>query len=588
MFVFDNVLDKDVNLYEYELYKSNQVTGSFPNYTLVSNPTIYLTGNSGSNVFAVAVENSTDETSIRYYGRVRTKDTSNNYSSWSPLVLSDQDTPLIGNQYVASLTAAKITAGTIGAHQIILSQAGPQTNIAAPANMAILRSSDYDGSYNSNTSTWTNGSSGWIVAGDGHAEFSSASIRGGLKAGSVYINADNRWRRNADDTAASSEFKVGSSTKYLYFDGTDLTFTGNLSAAGGTFTGNLSAAGGTFSGALSGGTISIGSGNSIFKADTNGIYLGNATFASAPFGVTPGGALTATNANITGIINSTGGTIGDLSIQDGAIEYTDASGNHMRLGPQVWPTNNRRASIIVSQVSNFGDFTQILPTQIFTTGTVYANFVDSTFGRYQDLQVISLSPYSSASAYVYINSRTGIHFSASGLIKENFGVAIGYTNGSPGAGFYIIADNNSSTQGRITTTSPSDRRLKNNIQNITAETLNKIYSLNPKEYVLGDNYPIESLRGKKDIGLIADEVSDIFPDSVLMNSIERHIVHSYEKDGNSLTEEQMNLYGYGPYELQEDGIYRTAEYKQIDYVSFVPKLLAAIKDLNARVAELEQ
>ena len=80
-------------------------------------------------------------------------------------------------------------------------------------------------------------------------------------------------------------------TDKLTFDGTNLSITGN----------------GTFSGALSGGTISIGSGNSIFKADASGIYLGNATFGSAPFRVTPDGALTATNATISGTITVTGG-----------------------------------------------------------------------------------------------------------------------------------------------------------------------------------------------------------------------------------------------------------------------------------------
>lgn len=364
MFVFDNVLDKDVISYEYQLYKSDQVTGSFPNYSLINNPTIYLSGQSGSNVFSVAVENSTDVSNIRYYGRVRTKDTSNNYSSWSPLVRTDQDNPLIGNQYLSSITASKITAGTIGAHQIILSQAGPQTNIAAPANMAILRSSDYNGSYDSNTSTWTNGTSGWIVAGDGHAEFSSASIRGTLKAASVYIDPDNRWRRNNTDTAVSNEFKVGSSTKYLYFDGTNLTFTGNLSAAGGTFTGNLSgatitggsinigdgtfqvnssgeltatsgtfsgdlaSAGGTFTGALSGGTITIGSGGSIFKADSNGIYLGSSSFSTAPFKVDLSGVLTATNANINGSITASTGSIGGWIIESNKLRANTSDVNN--------------------------------------------------------------------------------------------------------------------------------------------------------------------------------------------------------------------------------------------------------------------
>jgi hypothetical protein len=298
MFFFDNVLDKDVVSYEYELYESSQVTGSFPNFSLISNPTIYSTGTSGSNVFTIAVENSTDVENIKYYGRVRTIDTSGNTSSWSPLVETDRDTPLIGDQYLASITAAKITAGTIGAHQIILSQAGPQSNFAAPANMAVLRSSDYDGTYDANTTTWTTGTDGWIIAGDGYAEFSSASIRGGLKAESVYINEDNRWRRNNTDTAVSDEFKVGSSTKYLYFDGTNLSFTGAINAT--TFTG---------------GSINIGNGT---------------------FQVNSSGAVTASSANITGTINATAGTIGSFEILGDDLTTGGNYPGSLRIGPSVW------------------------------------------------------------------------------------------------------------------------------------------------------------------------------------------------------------------------------------------------------------
>lgn len=49
-----------------------------------------------------------------------------------------------------------------------------------------------------------------------------------------------------------------------------------------------------------GGTIAIGTGNNIFKADTNGIYLGNATFSNAPFKVDMYGKVTASNIEITG------------------------------------------------------------------------------------------------------------------------------------------------------------------------------------------------------------------------------------------------------------------------------------------------
>ncbi len=171
---------------------------------------------------------------------------------------------MIDSAHIRNITASKITAGTINAHEIILKQQGAQTTITAPANMAILRSSNYNGSYNNSTSTWSSGTAGWVIGGDGYAEFGAAAIRGGLKASSVWIDTNNRWNRNAADTANVSEFKAGSATKYLYFDGTNLTFTGNLSAAGGTFSGDLSAAGGTFTGTLQGvdgtftGSISAG------------------------------------------------------------------------------------------------------------------------------------------------------------------------------------------------------------------------------------------------------------------------------------------------------------------------------------------
>jgi hypothetical protein len=119
----------------------------------------------------------------------------------------------------------------------------------------------------------------------------------------------------------NGKLSLKSSTNSLLWDGSNLTING-----GGTFSGALSAASGTFTGALSGGTISIGSGNSIFKADSNGIYLGNATFASAPFRVTPAGVLTATSGTFSGEIN--GGTIN--------IGGDDTSSFHVDSAGQMW------------------------------------------------------------------------------------------------------------------------------------------------------------------------------------------------------------------------------------------------------------
>lgn len=51
------------------------------------------------------------------------------------------------------------------------------------------------------------------------------------------------------------------------------------------------------------GNVTIGSGNTLFKADNNGISLGSSNFAYAPFKVNMSGKLTAYNADIKGIID---------------------------------------------------------------------------------------------------------------------------------------------------------------------------------------------------------------------------------------------------------------------------------------------
>lgn len=97
---------------------------------------------------------------------------------------------------------------------------------------------------------------------------------------------------------------------------------GSVEFNSGYFRGDISGASGTFTG-----SISIGSGNNIFKADSNGIYLGHATFASAPFRVTMAGALVATSATITGTITiSAGSGIANLS-DAGALAVLDVVGD---------------------------------------------------------------------------------------------------------------------------------------------------------------------------------------------------------------------------------------------------------------------
>lgn len=323
MFSFTAVNDIDLDSYAYELYDNELGEG-----------TPIETGRNKANVFTVSVQNSSlsipsGEVGIysasSYWGRVAVVNSAGIVGSFTELV-GGQPTPLIGDQYLDTLTAAKITAGTIGAHTITL----------AGAN-SIIQSSNY------NPSTPRESRQGWFIDGQGNAEFSSAAIRGTISAQSIYLNSNNRWGRNNANTADSNEFKVGTDTSYLFYD-----FANNKVE----FTG----------------TITIGSSNNVFKADNNGIYLGNATFGSAPFRVTPAGALTATSAAISGTVSSdnltaTGGVIAGWGI--------DASGFTKVSGPNTTRVFHNNTSS--------PDFSARFLAQVETGGDTYRTSLNSTF-----------------------------------------------------------------------------------------------------------------------------------------------------------------------------------------------------------------
>lgn len=190
MFVFDFSNETDIDKYEYELYDNSTGTG-----TPVSS------GFNSANVFSVAVPNSTDSVAKSYWGKVRSIDTSNNAGPWTSLVQTDQSTPLIDSQYINSLTASKITAGTIGAQTITL--AG--TN-------SIIKSNNYS------AANATFGGTGWKISGDGKAVFNDASIRSSLDIGedqgtsdatSFHVDVNgNMWLGANSSSLASAPFKV--------------------------------------------------------------------------------------------------------------------------------------------------------------------------------------------------------------------------------------------------------------------------------------------------------------------------------------------------------------------------------------------
>jgi len=148
----------------------------------------------------------------RFYWRVAAVDRAGNQGPWSNS--ANNSTILIPSAYISSLTADKITAGTIGVQVIKLS------------NSAGSRIESFDGT-------------SMVIRGDGSANFGNVTITGG--------------------------------------------------------------------------TLTVGSGSTIFKVDSAGNHWsGNAAFGSAPFQVSNAGALTATNANITGTFQT--GTASDYIV----------------------------------------------------------------------------------------------------------------------------------------------------------------------------------------------------------------------------------------------------------------------------------
>jgi len=135
-----------------------------------------------------------------------------------------------------------------------------------------------------------------------------------------------------------------------------------------------------------GGSIAIGSSNNIFKADANGIYLGNAAFGSAPFRVTMAGAVTASSITLTNASVGTGSTWTGNSISSAYIGNLDAgkittgSLSVARTDATNGATFNSNISgggTGTDQIGNNGYITNISGGTI-TTGTLNASVVSVT------------------------------------------------------------------------------------------------------------------------------------------------------------------------------------------------------------------
>jgi len=158
--------------------------------------------------------------------------------------------------------------------------------------------------------------------------------------------------------AGNPRFYVGNgTTQFLKFDGTDVSIGGSVTATSGTI-------GGFTVGATS---LIAGTGGTTVALDSGGInpaiYAGSSTPSTAPFRVTKAGALTATNAVITGVITIEGG-----------------SGGYANIGgiPTALSDVNSTEGTKLSGISNGADVTSSAVTSGVTLSTGSLNFQTSS------------------------------------------------------------------------------------------------------------------------------------------------------------------------------------------------------------------
>ena len=351
LFKYTDSTDEDISKYEYELYKQAQIQIVGGLNSIISGEIPHRTGFVQTNVFVVSVDDNSTTTStssitspVKYYGRVRSIDSSANVGSWTNIVASG-DTPLIDEEFIGSLTAAKITAGEIGAHTITLSGG------SGPGNYSLIQSS----TYNPNDAT----PSGWYIRGDGYLNFggpqgisyngssvvigSQVNVQAELNANSITVGSNPNFLRIDDDlqsgTKAGMEvgdptynywytdgtFRVGNSTKYVSWNNSaeTLSVTGTINATSGTFNNtitvgtnatkiNIVGTSATTTTAIYSGTTGYGTGTGFWMDASGRFSLGT--------NLTWNGTNTLT---ITGAIS--GGTI-DIGGSDATSFHVDSTG----------------------------------------------------------------------------------------------------------------------------------------------------------------------------------------------------------------------------------------------------------------------
>ena len=433
---------------------------------------------------------------IGYTGTVnspRRRRQESNYQTLKAVISNIVSTDVLGPSGIRllpnSIQSVHIAAGAVGAGEL-------------SANIVLVNNVISSNNYVANTS-------GWVLYSNGTAEFGAASIRGTLTAGAVVINNNNYWYSNGI-------FRVGSNSEFMSFNGSDLSVTGDVT------TGNLQATGGKIAG------FDIGYANSPDSMHTGGNFLGTMDIGKLfPYG----SGLAPLHSNW-------------------------QNNNEVRAGLRIdGPGGNPAAGVFVGaeylydnwRLQNGGDYSYATYYGIETSGFIEGDVIIANDTIYAGTDIVSFGTISSVG--MITAGGAGVSYNASNLFGDRFGIAFAWDQGG-----YLscIVNNDINVHPYFVPDGYySDRRMKENIQSITSEILQKIYDIKIYEFDYKTNISQSWLQGKHSIGVMSDEFATLFPEMVT-------IPENPEK------------------------------YDQVVYVKMIPHLLAAIGDLNTRLKAIEQ
>ena len=369
------------------------------------------------------------------------------------------------------------------------------------------------------SATYSAGSSGWRIAADGTAEFNGGAFSvtsidiGGADATSFHVDTSgNMWL--GASASASAPFRV-------------------------TSAGVLTATTGTFGGSLVGGTIDIGGNDaSSFHVDSGGnIWAGAAAYASGKFRVSAAGDLFANS------VQFTVGSFGGIDFASNALSHAGGLGNTL-LG-DTGSDNGNKSGVRANGSTGYS----------FVVGDNVASLNSSGQGQYMSPLGLMNNGYSFGPGpfYNYIVwdcAPDGTLYYA----VNNAGVgAIGPT----GLGYDTISGIYTyyAFNGYVS----SDRRLKANIAEPEDYWVEKLLN-DVKIWQFDKISPIDPndmhLYGKH-IGVIADEIKDVFPQFETSHML-------LDPDGEDADKA-----------------------RSVNYVGLVPIIVLALKKFDARLAEIE-